>query len=43
MNLIMGNGNGKTTPDSAPVSMHIIKVVEELYQGELKALHLIMH
>lgn len=37
--LMVGNGNGKVTPESDPVSMHIIKVEPTLYQGELKVIY----
>ena len=37
--LIVGNGNGKLTPENEPVSVHIIKVTPTLYQGELKPIY----
>ena len=37
--LITGNGIGKVTPESDPVSIHIIKAVPDLYQGELKVIY----
>ena len=37
--IMVGNGNGKVTPEGDPVSMHIIKVSPTLYQGELKVIY----
>jgi hypothetical protein len=39
ISLIVGNGNGKITPESDPVSIYIIKIIPDLYQGELKVIY----
>ena len=36
VSLVVGNGNGKVTPDGEPVTVYVMRVMPRLHRGELK-------